>query len=153
MAEPTESKRQSRIVTTEELDGGIGIYLVKQTEKAVEEGASEELPPNLKTTKDGTIVLIPQPSDDPDDPLNWSWMKKHLVFASLLPGCFLTDWVITWGTTLFVAQVPTFHMPPPDIAHSISGAIFMQGPGGLLAVPLCQRFGRYVPPSDLPSRS
>jgi hypothetical protein len=58
----------------------------------------------LKTTKDGTIVLIPQPSDDPEDPLNWSWMKKHAVFLTLLPGCFLTDWVITWGTTLFEAQ-------------------------------------------------
>jgi len=41
-----------------------------------------------------------------------------------------------------VAQVPTFHLPPPEIAHSISGAIFMQGPGGLLAVPLAQRYGR-----------
>ncbi|KAF2093009.1 MFS general substrate transporter [Rhizodiscina lignyota] len=117
MAEATD-KRQSHVVTSEELDGGNGVYI------------------------DGKIVLIPQPSDDPNDPLNWSWLKKHLVFASLLPGCFLTDWVITWGTTLFVAQVPTFHMAPPQISHSISGAIFMQGPGGLLAVPLCQRFGR-----------
>ncbi|KAF1989245.1 MFS general substrate transporter [Aulographum hederae CBS 113979] len=33
-------------------------------------------------------------------------------------------------------------MIPPEIAHSISPAIFMQGPGGLLAVPLAQRFGR-----------
>ena len=33
-------------------------------------------------------------------------------------------------------------MTPPEISHSISGAIFMQGPGGLLAVPLAQRYGR-----------
>jgi len=25
---------------------------------------------NLKTTTDGSIILIPQPSDDPEDPLN-----------------------------------------------------------------------------------
>lgn len=29
----------------------------------------------LKTTKDG-IVLHPQPSDSPNDPLNWSWKSK-----------------------------------------------------------------------------
>lgn len=33
---------------------------------------------NLKLAKDGKTVLIPQPSDDPNDPLNWSWKKKHV---------------------------------------------------------------------------
>lgn len=33
-------------------------------------------------------------------------------------------------------------MSPPEIAQSISGAIFMQGVGGILAVPLAQRYGR-----------
>ena len=42
----------------------------------------------------------------------------------------------------FIQQVPDFKMTPPEISHSISGAIFMQGPGGLLAVPLAQRYGR-----------
>jgi len=35
-----------------------------------------------------------------------------------------------------------WHMTPPAVANSISGAVFMQGPGGLLAVSLCQRYGR-----------
>lgn len=59
---------------------------------------------NLKKAKDGSTILIPQPSDDPNDPLNWSWSKKHLVFFALLPGCFLTDWTLTYGTSLFVPQ-------------------------------------------------
>ena len=33
---------------------------------------------NLKLAKDGRTVLIPQPSDDLDDPLKWSWKKKHV---------------------------------------------------------------------------
>lgn len=96
----------------------------------------------VRHAPDGRTVLIPQPSDSPDDPLNWSWTKKHAVFLALLPGCFLTDWQITWGTTLFEAQAMDWHMSVPAVANSISGAIFMQGPGGLLAVPLCQRYGR-----------
>jgi hypothetical protein len=34
---------------------------------------------HLKTTKDGSIILIPQPSNDPHDPLNWSQAKKMLI--------------------------------------------------------------------------
>lgn len=37
-------------------------------------------------------VLSPQPSTSPDDPLNWSWAKKHAVLVALLPGCMLSDW-------------------------------------------------------------
>ncbi len=34
---------------------------------------------HLKTTKDGATILIPQPSDDPNDPLNWSQAKKNAI--------------------------------------------------------------------------
>lgn len=47
----------------------------------------------LKLARDGKTILDPQPSDSPQDPLNWSSLKKNAVFLSLLPGCFLTDWV------------------------------------------------------------
>jgi len=45
---------------------------------------------DVKLAKDGKTVLIPQPSDDPDDVLNWKPGKKFrvllsLVFASLVP--------------------------------------------------------------------
>jgi len=76
------------------------------------------------------------------DPLNWSWTKKHLVLASLAWASLLTDFGMTYGTVLFQAQAPDFHMSVPATANSISGALFLQGPGGLLAVPLIQRFGR-----------
>lgn len=44
---------------------------------------------DVKLAKDGKTVLIPQPSDDPDDVLNWKSGKKFrmllsLVFASLV---------------------------------------------------------------------
>jgi hypothetical protein len=98
----------------------------------------------VRTTKDGKIALIPQPSDDPADPLNWSWVKKHQVLVALTFSALLTDWGITWGTTLFEAQAQTWNMSVVDISHSLSGGVFLQGPGGVLAVPLCQRYGRFV---------
>lgn len=36
----------------------------------------------LKTDKDGTI-LVPQPSDDPNDPLNWPLWKRDMITAIL----------------------------------------------------------------------
>lgn len=50
--------------------------------------------------------LEPQPSTSPDDPLNWSWGKKHAVLLALIPGCLLSDWTLTWGTTVFELQAP-----------------------------------------------
>jgi hypothetical protein len=58
---------------------------------------------DVKMSKDGRTKLIPQPSDDPNDPLNWSWIKKHLVFASLFFPALLTDFGMTYGE--FVQQL------------------------------------------------
>lgn len=44
--------------------------------------------------KDSHIVLVPQPADDPNDPLNWSSSKKLTVFSIILLG------------TAFVCVVP-----------------------------------------------
>lgn len=49
---------------------------------------------------------------------------------------------MAYGVPLFAAQSITFHMSLPEVAHSISGGLFLQGPGGLVAVPLVQRYGR-----------
>lgn len=95
----------------------------------------------LILAKDGT-VLVPQPSSSPDDPLNWTWTKKHVVLCALIPGCLLSDWALTWGSVLFQLQAPEWRMSVTAVSQSMSPGIFMQGPGGILAVPLCQRYGR-----------
>jgi hypothetical protein len=77
--------------------------------------------------------------------LNWSWSKKHQILVALTFSALLTDWGMTWGTTLFEAQAQTWGMSVVDISNSLSGGIFLQGPGGVLVVPLVQRYGRLVP--------
>ncbi|KAK5188781.1 hypothetical protein LTR47_011282 [Exophiala xenobiotica] len=46
---------------------------------------------DLKLAKDGHTILIPQPSDDPHDPLNWSSTKKHLLLATIGLAAFIAD--------------------------------------------------------------
>jgi hypothetical protein len=68
-----------------------GEYVVTKGVRHPESDTDSDIS-QLKTTKNGATVLIPQPSDDPEDPLNWSFGKKASVFACIIPGCFLTDW-------------------------------------------------------------
>ena len=50
---------------------------------------------------------------------------------------------MTYGSPLFAAQSITFHMSVPATSQSVTGALFLQGAGGVLAVPLIQRYGRF----------
>ena len=45
---------------------------------------------DVKLAKDGKTVLIPQPSDDPDDVLNWKAGKKLRVLTSLIFASLVT---------------------------------------------------------------
>jgi len=52
---------------------------------------TEEFTHSLKhaTGTDAHIVLSPQPSEDPNDPLNWPKWKKELIVAILCLGAML----------------------------------------------------------------
>lgn len=52
--------------------------------------------------RDG-IVLMPQPSDDPNDPLNWSWCRKH---AAMFTISYLALICYVAVTTLVPGTVP-----------------------------------------------
>jgi len=56
-----------------------------------DETASEEYTLALKHGKgrNSHIVLSPQPSEDPNDPLNWSAFKKELIIIILCLGAML----------------------------------------------------------------
>ena len=56
-----------------------------------EAGHTESQTSNLKhaTGKDSHIILAPQPSEDPNDPLNWSSVKKDIVLSILLFGAII----------------------------------------------------------------
>jgi hypothetical protein len=47
---------------------------------------------DLKRARDGHTILLPQPSDDKNDPLNWSWTKKHTILIIISMTAFLPDY-------------------------------------------------------------
>ena len=58
----------------------------------------------LRLAKDGHTVLIPQPSDDRNDPLNWSWAKKHLILFVVSFASFLPDYGSATGAVTLIPQ-------------------------------------------------
>lgn len=70
-----------------------------EEQRAQEAAAAQRT--NLK--HDGDIVLAPQPSDDPNDPLNWSFAKKNSIVAILLFGAFIIP--ATFGPLLSAGTV------------------------------------------------
>ena len=59
---------------------------------------------NLKTTENGRTILIPQPSEDPNDPLNWSWFRKHLFLIIIGATSFLPDYGSATGAVTLIPQ-------------------------------------------------
>lgn len=59
---------------------------------------------NLKLARDGHTVLIPQPSDSPADPLNWSPVKKHVILFIISFAAFLPDYGSATGAVTLLPQ-------------------------------------------------
>lgn len=53
-----------------------------------ETAAHSALSPSVKHIEDtnSRIVLVPQPTDDPNDPLNWSKFEKHSILCIICLG-------------------------------------------------------------------
>src|SRR5436190_15307542 len=68
-------------------------------------GHTEDQTRNLKhgSGKDVHIILAPQPSEDPNDPLNWSQFRKDLVLAILCFGAIIN--AATQGPLLVAGMV------------------------------------------------
>ncbi|KKY16357.1 putative mfs transporter [Phaeomoniella chlamydospora] len=96
----------------------------------------------LKLAKDGHTVLIPQPSDDPEDPLNWSSAKKTIVLLVVSWASLLPDYGSATGAVTLIPQAKIWHMTSDNVNHSQAGNVFMLGPGGIAAVALSAYFGR-----------
>lgn len=76
--------------------GEIGGYILNDASLAHEHG--------LKTTADGNTILIPQPSDSPNDPLNWTRVRKHVILIIISCTALLPDYGSATGAVTLTAQ-------------------------------------------------
>ena len=97
---------------------------------------------DLKRARDGQTILLPQPSSDKNDPLNWSWVKKHTILIIISMTAFLPDYGSATGAVTLLPQAEVWGMSPDHVNHSQVGNVFMLGAGGVVVVALSAYFGR-----------
>ncbi|PYI03710.1 polyamine transporter [Aspergillus sclerotiicarbonarius CBS 121057] len=94
----------------------------------------------LKTTSDG-LVLDPQPSDNPNDPLNWEPSKKNLTLAIWALACFICQATCLTNTQGSYVQVPLYHKTATQISLSVSFALVGLMVGAIFIIPFSRRYG------------
>ena len=58
----------------------------------------------LQTASDGRTILIPQPSTDANDPLNWSNTKKNLMLLTIAVVAFMPDFASSIAIVTLITQ-------------------------------------------------
>ncbi|KAI9717811.1 MAG: hypothetical protein M1812_004540 [Candelaria pacifica] len=97
---------------------------------------------SIKVAPDGHTVLVPQPTDDPNDPLNWSWRKKHIILFVVSLTSFLADYSSAAGVPCIVLQGKEWKMNPEKVNYANSLSVAMMGLCGLLWITFVSFWGR-----------
>jgi hypothetical protein len=77
---------------------------------------------SLKKSKKGT-VLIPQPSADPQDPLNWPSWKKAAILVVIGVNACTADYSAATGGSALLPQAQEWHISPDEVNHATAGFV------------------------------
>ncbi|KAJ5249105.1 major facilitator superfamily domain-containing protein [Penicillium chermesinum] len=97
----------------------------------------------LKHDRTGKIVLVPQPSDDPNDPYNWSRTKKELFTICYGWGCGCVGAVGPLLGSAFVPLAAEFGVSLATFTSAVQGgAIAAIAVGSLVFNSLAVKYGK-----------
>ncbi|KAF2026673.1 MFS general substrate transporter [Setomelanomma holmii] len=97
----------------------------------------------LKHDATGTIVLVPQPSDSPDDPYNWPRWKKEMFTVVIAYGCGCVGAVGPLLTPAFVPLATDFGVPLQRFTLGCNGSCIVAiAAGSLLCNTLAVKVGK-----------
>ncbi|KAJ6632242.1 MFS general substrate transporter [Mycena sp. CBHHK59/15] len=97
----------------------------------------------LKLSPDGTSILWPQPTSNPEDPQTWSDQRKGLQLLIITLASVVPDFVGSIGVASIFALADRYNTTPNRVNElSANWALFLLGWGGFVAVILTRRWGR-----------
>lgn len=118
-----------------------GRLVLDPTEAHIEFG--DKIASRLKLSPDGKTVLWPQPTDDPEDPQNWSEWRKTVQLVIITLAAVVPDFDSGIGIASIFALAKQYDTTPGVINNLTSNwSIFLLGWGSVLAVMLMRRYGR-----------
>jgi hypothetical protein len=90
----------------------------KPTETTLEDAFSTHSATEPKKSAEG-IVLVPQPSNDPRDPLNWPLRKKIWTLAIVSLASFIGLAQALANQSGFFVQGAVYHKTPVEMSYSV----------------------------------
>ncbi|KAL8885747.1 MAG: hypothetical protein Q9192_006596 [Flavoplaca navasiana] len=96
----------------------------------------------LKKTKDGTMMLDPQPDDSMNDPLNWPALRRDVALLSLGFYCMVGGGMTPVLAAGFNDVAETYNVSVPQVA--LTTGLFMMGLGlgSVITSPTAILFGK-----------
>ncbi|KAH8193991.1 hypothetical protein TruAng_011845 [Truncatella angustata] len=88
------------------------------------------------------VVLIPTPSGDPDDPLNWTQTRKYVILAVLSVATFSGFTGALAGQLEVAPLSKSYHVETSEVAYQNSAANAGMIIGSLIFYPLSHVIGR-----------
>lgn len=88
------------------------------------------------------LCLVPQPSDDPKDPLNWSRWKKELTYATILVGAIGAGVVGPILVPAFSLIVVKLQITLTQVSLLNGSLVMAQGVSSYLCTILAPIYGR-----------
>lgn len=97
---------------------------------------------NQKHLGSSQIVLVPQPSQDINDPLRWPQYKKHLAFSCSLGLTFLTNFTFDGPSSGFENITLYFNIPIGRTAGLLSWFVLSLGLSNFFWIPTAAYLGK-----------
>ncbi|KAH8802727.1 putative MFS transporter [Xylogone sp. PMI_703] len=98
--------------------------------------------PQKKTTKDGAIILDPQPEDSHNDPLNWPMWRRDAALLSLGFYCMMGGGMTPILAAGFNNISATYHVSTERVALTTGLYMMGLGVGSVFASPTAILFGK-----------
>ena len=95
-----------------------------------------------KKTKDGKIILHPQPDDSMNDPLNWPTWRRDIALLSLGFYCMLGGGMTPVLAAGFSDVAATYKVSIPQVALTTGLYMMGLGLGSVIASPTAILFGK-----------
>lgn len=95
-----------------------------------------------KKTKDGKIILEPQPEDSVNDPLNWAMWRRNAALMSLGFYCMLGGGMTSVLAAGFNNVAASYHIPVARVALTTGLYMMGLGIGSVIMSPTAILFGK-----------